>query len=225
MQKKHVVALVPAYNEEVSIKATIKALKKITPLLISEIVVVDDGSTDNTAKVAKKAGAKVIRLETNLGKGTALNHALKNLNGDVLLLVDGDLGDSAIEARKLLEPVLLGEIDMAIGDLPKPEIKGGFGLVKKLAAWGIERLAHLKVNEPLSGQRALQWYVLETIGELDEGFGVEVGLTIDAVRSGFKVIEVPVEMSHAETGRNVSGFLHRGRQFFAVFRSILKRLG
>ncbi len=225
MLQKHVIALVPAYNEEVFVKKTVKALKALSPQYVGEIVVVDDGSTDNTTKVAKRAGARVIKLPANLGKGAALNRALKELKGDVLLLVDADLGESVVEAKKLLEPVLLGEVDMAIGDLPKPKIKGGFGLVKGLAKWGIEHFAHFKTNEPLSGQRALQWYVIDTTGELDEGFGTEVGLTIDAVRAGFRVIEVPVEMSHKETGRDIAGFLHRGRQFYAVLQSILKRLG
>ena len=217
-----IVTLIPAYNEEKRIAKTVRALKKISSIM--RIVVVDDGSSDATAKKADEAGAEVIRLEKNLGKGGALNEALKGLDYDVLLLIDGDLGESAIEAGKLLGPVLEGRADMTIADFPKPSTKGGFGLVKGTARWGIKRLTKVQMDEPLSGQRAIRRDVIENISKFGDGFGVEVGITIDTLRKGFKVKEVPTSMSHAETGRNARGFIHRGRQFCDVLRIILNRL-
>lgn len=221
--QKRVVALIPAFNEEERIKSTVGSLSSIE--LINRIVVVDDGSTDLTGQLAKDAGAEVIELRENVGKGDAINKALTLINNyEVLLLLDADLGDSAKEAVKLLDPVLRGEADMTIADFPEPNVKSGFGLVKGLAAWGIKKCSDLSVCEPLSGQRAISHRVINTVKKLDGGFGAEVGLTIDAARSGFKVLEVPTTMSHAATGRNLSGFIHRGKQFYYVLKAILRRL-
>lgn len=222
MAKQRIVALVSAFNQAGLIGKTIEALRKIHS--IDQIVVVDDGSKDNTPVEAREAGAEVISLLRNVGKGGALNRALQDLDYDVLLLIDGDLGEAASEAEKLLRPVLDSQADMTIADFPKPSRKGGFGLVKGLARWGIRRWTGLKAREPLSGQRALRLEVMKRVGKLDGGFGVEVGLTIDAALAGFRVAEIPTTMSHAETGRDLPGFLHRGKQFLAVVGVLVRRI-
>jgi hypothetical protein len=76
----------------------------------------------------------------------------------------------------------------------------------------IRRLCGFEAEEPLSGQRALTWEVLEGVRPLARGFGVEVAMTVDAVRAGFRVVEVPVPMEHIPTGRDLPGFAHRARQ-------------
>jgi len=158
--KTKVIALVPAYNEETRIKDTLSSLFGIGT--IDRIYVVDDASSDSTADNAEAAGAMVIRLRRNLGKGRALNNALASIDDyDVLLLIDCDLGESAKEAYKLINPVVNKEADMAIADFPKPQLKGGFGLVKGLAAWGIKKYGGLLVKEPLSGQRAISREIME----------------------------------------------------------------
>lgn len=216
------IALIPAYNEADSITRTIQSLKNLD--LIGGVFVVDDGSTDNTASLSEKAGARVISLERNRGKGDALNHALGKLGSfdfDVLLLVDGDVGESAREASKLLQPVLSGEADMTIAVFPKLRDKGGFGLVKGLARWGIKAKTSRIMEAPLSGQRVLKREILTSVGKFARGFGMEVALTIDALKAGFKVKEVPVNMTHAVTGRDFPGFFHRGRQFLSVLWVLL----
>lgn len=217
------VALIPAFNEATRVGATIKALEKID--VLDKTIVVDDGSKDGTGDIAKEAGAEVISIERNIGKGKALNYAIEKMDSyDALLLIDADLEGSATEAKALLSSVIDGKADMAIADFPKPKKKGGFGLVKKLARWGIKRCTGLTVKEPLSGQRAITKNVVKSVGKLENGFGAEVGLTIDAARKGFKILEISLPMSHAETGRDIHGFLHRGRQFFATLRVVAKRL-
>lgn len=217
-----VIAVVSAYNEEERVVLTVEALRSISE--IDEIVVINDASSDNTGEKARRAKARVISLEHNRGKGGALNLVLDQVSFDVLLLVDADLGDSACQVDRLLRPVLDGNTDMAIADFPKAKVRGGIGLVKGLAAWAIKHTTGLSVKEPLSGQRALKKEVLKSVKKLEEGFGVEVGLTIDAARAGYRIIEVETEMTHRETGRDVRAILHRGRQFFDVLKVVAKRL-
>lgn len=214
--------LIPAHNEEKHIFDTVSALKEIPE--IDEIIVVDDASDDLTGKKAAEAGAAVVTLPINLGKGGALNKGLPYLSGKYIALLDGDLGRSASDVRSLFSPVITGRADMTIARFPKAKKKGGFGLVKGLAANGIKILAGLEVKAPLSGQRVLRREVIKALGGFESGFGVEVGMTIDAVRKGFKVQEIEVNMTHSETGRDIKGFLHRGKQFVHVAKVLVRRV-
>jgi len=218
---KRVSVLIPAHNEEKYIFETIDAIKKIP--VINQIVVVDDASADNTAQLAVKAGARVISLPKNMGKGGALNKGLEHITEEVIALIDGDLGSSAIELTKLAAPVLADEADMTVARFPKARKKGGFGLVKGLARKGIKLFTGLEVAAPLSGQRVLKRQVVEALGGFESGYGVEVGMTIDVARKGFRIREVEVDMTHAETGRDLHGFLHRGKQFIDVARVLARR--
>lgn len=220
MSLKQVVALIPAFNEEKYISATVASLAALPE--VNEVVVVDDASSDRTAQLAAAAGARVISMPRNSGKGAALNRGSADINADIIMLLDGDLGEAAREARWLLEPVLAGQADMTVAQFPPPRRKGGFGLVKGLARKGIKFYTGLEMQSPLSGQRVMTRQVMEKLLPFASGYGVEVGLTIKAARSGFKVLEVPVQMTHAETGRDLKGFWHRGRQFCHVARVLAR---
>lgn len=222
--KRYVSVLIPAYNEANTIGSTVEAIKTLDK--VDQIIVVNDCSSDNTSELAKKAGAEVIDLPRNLGKGGAMNHGLQFVKGDVIALLDGDLGKTAVDVEKLLDPVLSNKADMTIAKFPPAKKKGGFGMVTRLARKGIRIFTGLEVSCPLSGQRVITREVLEKIGPapFESGFGVEVGLTIDVFRHGFRVREIPVQMSHAETGRDLAGFIHRGRQFSHVLLVLMKRL-
>jgi hypothetical protein len=217
-----VIALIPAHNEAQRIVATVEAVRAVPS--IDRILVIDDCSEDGTAELAHAAGAEVIRLESNIGKGGALQAGLDSVReqADVLVLLDGDLGSTAREAGVLVDPVLAGEADMTIATLPKPPGSGGFGLVKGLARWGIRRLSGFEATAPLSGQRALSRAAWTAATPFATGYGVEVGLTVRAARAGMRLIEVPTAMGHAATGRDLAGFLHRGRQFVQVARALLR---
>lgn len=219
----HIVSvIIPAHNEAQYIKDTVENVKAISE--VDEIIVVDDASSDDTAKLAEIAGAKVIKLANNLGKGGALNKGLTIVKGDIIALLDGDLGKSSAEARKLILPVLEEKTDMTIARFPRSNKKAGFGLVKGLARTGIRHFTGLTMEAPLSGQRVMTREVINSIGSFASGYGVEVGLTIDVVRKGFSAMEVETNMSHNETGRDLKGFMHRGKQFLHVVKVLAKRL-
>jgi hypothetical protein len=216
-----VVAVVAAWNEEDTIATTVKSLAGIRA--VGDVVVIADGSTDRTAEEAAGSGARVLSAARRLGKGGAIESALDRIgDADVFMLVDGDVGGTAAETRALLDEVLSGRLDLAIGRLPALE-GGGFGLVKGFSRGAIRAISGFDPDEPLSGQRAITRETLSACRPLASGFGLETAMTIDAVRLGFRVGEVPVDMRHRPTGRTVAGFSHRARQGVDIVRAVVPR--
>ncbi len=221
------VALIPARDEAARISATVSAARAIAG--VTRVLVIDDASSDGTSALAEAAGAEVLSLPSNVGKGAALDAGLDRVrdDADVLLLLDGDLGGSAAHGASLLAPVLAGRADMAIAVFPPAGPKAGFGLVKGLARGGIRLLGGragrgFPAAAPLSGQRAMTRACWERVTPFAFGYGVEVALTVRALRAGMRVVEVPTTMSHAATGRDVAGFAHRGRQFAHVLSALTR---
>jgi glucosyl-3-phosphoglycerate synthase len=212
-------ALVAAYNEADRVGDTVAALASIEG--VGEVIVVDDGSEDATAAVALAAGATVLRVPRRIGKGRAVEGAFRRLEGaDVWLLADADLGKTASRLEPLVRLVHEGRADLAIAIFP-PLPGGGLGRVKRFAARAICLLAHYQAAEPLSGQRAIGAACLAACRPLATGFGLETAMTIDAVRAGFRVTEVPVDgLSHRPTGRTLRGFAHRARQGIDIARAV-----
>ncbi|USG63620.1 glycosyltransferase family 2 protein [Brevibacillus ruminantium] len=215
---KKVSVIIPAYNEAEWIVPTLTAIRE--QLAVEEIIVVDDGSQDATGSLAARLADRVMRHPVNQGKGRALQTGWQASSGDVLLFLDGDLRESAAQAGELLAPVLADECDMAVAVLPPLQRKVGLGLAKGLARQGIRALTGYSPKAPLSGQRALKRQVLEGIGQLEPGFGIEVGLTITALRAGYRMMEVPVSFTHRQTGNDFAGFRHRGKEMVAIGKAL-----
>lgn len=218
---RRVLALVAAHDEAGRIGPCVSALRR----LVDEVVVVDDGSGDGTASEASEAGATVLRTGRRKGKGGALEGALRRLGpADVWLLADGDLGATASNLAPLLEVVTSGEADLAIAVLP-PARAGGFGLVKRFAAHLIRGQTGFRASEPLSGQRALTSHAMKAVRPFAGGFGIETAMTIDAVRKGLRVVEIPIDgLEHRPTYRTPRGFVHRGWQGWDIAKAVLPRM-
>jgi glucosyl-3-phosphoglycerate synthase len=221
VSERRAVALVPAHDEGDRVGATVRALRTLP---LDEVVVVDDGSRDATSAVALAAGATVLRIPRRIGKGGALEGALRRLPAaDVWLLADADLRDSATALSAVLGIVLERRADLAIAILP-PQAAAGLGTVRRFAARAIRLLTAFEAEQPLSGQRAIRGDALEACRPLARGFGVEIAMTIDALRAGLRVVEVPAPgLTHRATGRDAAGFAHRGRQGFDVLRAVVAR--
>ncbi|HEY7401144.1 MAG TPA: glycosyltransferase [Actinomycetota bacterium] len=222
MTESRVVALVAAHDEADRVGDTVGALASIEG--VHEVVVVDDGSRDATAAVALAAGATVLRVPRRVGKGRAVEGALGRLpSAPVWLLADADLGGTASHLAPLIELVVDGRADLAIAVFP-PLTGGGLGRVKRFAGRAIRLLSRFRPEEPLSGQRALNATCLAACRPLATGFGLETGMTIDAARAGFRVVEVPLDgLSHRPTGRSLRGYAHRGRQGIDIVRAVAAR--
>ena len=214
--------LIPAYNEADRIAATVVAAQGLRG--VGEVLVVDDGSTDATSSVAAAAGARVVRQSRNGGKAAALMAGFSQARGESLLLLDGDLGVSAAEADVLIAPVLTGAADMTIATFPVvPGRGGGMGIVVRFSRWGILRATGRMMQAPLSGQRCLRREVFAAAMPLAAGFGVETALTIDALRAGFRLLEVPTSMDHRVTQNDLRARLHRARQLRDVAKALFFR--
>jgi glycosyltransferase involved in cell wall biosynthesis len=219
--------IVTAYNEADRLPATLGALAAAFPG--ARVLVADDGSTDGSAEVAAAHGAEVVRSERNVGKGGVATLAAERLlplaeaadPKPVVLLCDGDLATSAEALARLVEEVRSGRADLAVASFAR-RVGGGFGWALGFARWAIRSRCGLETGAPISGQRALRADVLAAVVPFAPRFGMEIGMTIDAVRAGFRVREVELPLAHRATGRTLRGFLHRGRQlldFAAVYWS------
>jgi glycosyltransferase involved in cell wall biosynthesis len=209
--------IVTAHNEADRLPATLQALAAAFPG--ARILVADDGSTDGSSEVAAKHGAEVVRSERNIGKGGVATLAAQRLlplaegpePRPVILLCDGDLATSADQLKRLVDEVRVGHTDLAIAAFAR-RVGGGFGWALGFARWAIRKRCGYVASAPISGQRALRAEVLPAVVPFAPRFGMEIGMTIDAVRAGFRVSELELPLAHRATGKTLRGFLHRGRQ-------------
>jgi len=223
-----VVALVAARNEADRIGATLDALAEAFPG--GTFWVADDASTDGTADVALAHGARVVRRGRPHGKGGNVTAAAEAALSEepppgLVLVCDGDLGGSARQLTALVDRVAAGDCDLAIAAF-RVRVGGGFGVALSYARWAIERRSGYRAGAPISGQRAMRREVLEAALPFARGYGMEIGMTIDAVRAGYRVCEIELDLEHSATGKTIGGFVHRARQlrdFTRVYR--LKRTG
>lgn len=219
---QNISVIIPAYNEQGRIQKTLDSLAGIDA--VGEIIVVDDGSTDMTYKELKERKDLILlHSEKNKGKGNAVKSALMHVKSRYIALIDADLCESAAELEKLISYVKPDMHSIIIGRLSSPPQKGGFGIVKGIADLGFYILSGRHVASLLSGQRILPAEFLRSF-QIPEGFGLEFKMTLEAVRQGYELLEVPVKMRHRETGRDVQGFIHRGKQFIDIAGSIIKEI-
>lgn len=223
MTNKNVIIVIPAYNEEKNIGRTIEGLKNLD--VIDDIVVVDDGSTDNTRLVLGNYNVKVISLGRNYGKGYAMKKAIEEIECDIIGFIDGDVGETSSEVEKLITPVLMDDTDFTIAKFPSASknvnIKGGFGLVKKLAKKGVYYFTGKEIDTSLSGQRVYKKEIVDNIKYIPNDYGIEVAMTVQAINNGYKFKEIPVNMTHRYTDRSLKGFKHRGKQFVDILKTLI----
>ncbi|MGQ4576195.1 glycosyltransferase [Dermabacteraceae bacterium P7006] len=225
-----VAVIVPAKDEQERIADTVRAALALPE--VDLVVVVDDGSRDATAALARDAGALVVRRKQNQGKAAAMEtgarlvamrEAVAGTSARALLFIDADMGQSAAEASPLIESVLTDGVDMAIANLPPQPGASGMGVVVRTARRGIEKATGYVAKQPLSGTRCMTRETWEACLPLAPGWGVETSLTIDALRAGYVLREVPCQLSHRPSGRDLRGQLHRLGQLKDVCRALLRK--
>jgi len=227
MPDRSLAVVVAARDEADRIGETVRALRGAFPA--AAVWVGDDASTDGTAEAAMAAGAQVVSRGRPHGKGANVTAAVEAaLSAEpepgLVLLCDGDLGASAARLAPLVEAVERGECDLAVAAFSR-RVGGGFGVALGFARWAIRRLCGVEAEAPISGQRALRVEALRATLPFAAGFGMEVGMTVDAVRAGYRLREYELDLEHRATGRSLAGFLHRGAQLRDFARVYVSRRG
>ncbi len=201
--------VIPAYNEEKTVGAVVRAAVKAG--CVDEVIVVSDGSSDGTADAARSHGARVIEFEANRGKAAAMKAGMLAARNEVLLFLDADLlGLDPDHICRMVQPVLSGEADMCVGVM-----RGGRPATDIAQA----------VAPFLSGMRAGRLEAFEPLRTLEEaGWGVEVALTLWAREHKMKVREVSIigvtqRMKEEKQGL-VRGFVARLRMYWDIVRMV-----
>lgn len=226
---QRVAVVIPAKDESRRIAATVRAARAIPH--VDLVLVVDDGSEDATQHVAREAGAVVVRHSHNRGKAAAMETgaavvAMRDVEDGparLLLFIDGDLAESAVNTAPLVPPVLDGEADATIALLPPQPGAGGRGIVVGLARRSIQSLTGWTPTQPLSGMRCMTREAFEAATPLAHGWGVETGMTIDLLTKGFRIREVPCDLKHRPSGSDFRGQLHRAAQYRDVLLAVNAR--
>ena len=179
--------IIPAYNEEETVAKVIEVVKKVS--FVDEIIVVNDGSSDNTEKEATEAGAIVINHETNKGKGEALYTGYKEAECDIIAFIDADIFNlTSAKVEAMIKPILDGKTDIT-----KTKFSRASGRVTELTAKPLLNFffPEISFEQPLSGQFAARKEVLKKIN-FEKDYGVDVGIVIDADVLGISITEVDI---------------------------------
>ncbi len=227
MSLARVACVIPAANEASSVAATAAAASALPG--ISIVIVCDDGSADDTGRLAGAAGAVVVSHTRTRGKAAAIESAVNALGVleqrdrrpecGTLLLLDADLGDSAARCAPLIIPVTSDRADLVIGVPPD----AGSGLVATTAGRGITELTGWTTRAPVSGPRCLTRRAFELASPLASGWAVEVGMSIDIVKAGLRVEEVDVPVSGRPADSSLTGQLKRAKQLRDVASALAAR--
>ena len=216
--------IVAARNEADRIGATLDSLRAAFPG--AALWVADDASDDGTAEVAMVHGATVVSRGRPHGKGANVTAAAEAMlsagEPRVVLLCDGDLGESAGRLPPLVAAVAEGRCDLAIAAFAR-RIGGGFGVALGFSRWATANLGGPELGAPISGQRAVRGDSMRALLPFARGYGMETAMNIDAARAGLEIAEVELELEHRATGRTLGGFVHRGRQLADFLRVYLSR--
>lgn len=204
VDKPSATVLVAAYNEAPVIGEVVRAALRAVPS--GEVLVVDDGSTDDTEQVAAEAGARVLRLAANAGKGAAVRQGLNEVRGEVIVLIDGDGQDDPSEIPKLLEALQPG-VDLVVGS----RFIGRFepGAITPVNRWGnrfltsvINLLFSAHLTDTQAGFKAFRAETLRRLNLSAHRFDIEVDLLLGILRAGGRVVEVPVRRAARQHGRS-----------------------
>jgi len=198
--------LIPVYNEEKTVALIIESVKKLRPLYSLEIVAVDDGSTDNSAKVIRKHDVRLIQHKRNMGKGAAIRTGLENSTGDIVVIQDADLEYDPQFIPKLVEPIIAKKTQVVYGSRFKGKCKGmkiKNRLGNIILSSAVSLLFKTKITDMMTGYKAFRKDVLGDINLTSRGFEFEPEVTAKIISKGVKILEVPIGYEAREIGKKI----------------------
>jgi glycosyltransferase involved in cell wall biosynthesis len=219
-----IVVVIPCLNEEKTIAKVVRDFRAELPE--AQVVVFDNGSTDDSARVAGKAGALVL-LEKRKGKGYVVQAIFQQIDADIYLMVDGDDTYPADRARALLEPVGRGDADMAIGSRIMAGSSSEFMFLNWVGNEFFRRVINLifrtSLTDILSGYRCMNRRLVKSLPLFVKGFEVEAEITIKSLERGFRLVEVPVNLrSRVEGSASKLHLLRDGLSILGTIFSLFR---
>ena len=218
-EKPKIVAGIPAFDEELAIAKVVVHSSRY----VDKVLVIDDGSHDDTGLIAEKLGAQVIRNERNQGKGTALRTCLewaKEVDADVLVTLDGDGQHNPEEIPMVVDPILKGKADVVVGSR---RLSSQDKAYRRFGRRLLDRVTDVKVNGVLvdtqSGFRAYSRMALEKVKAAESGMGVDSEILMMAKEAQLKIVQVPITARYDLPNSSTHHALYHG---FDVFFSIIK---
>jgi len=185
--KQKTIAIIPALNEEKTINSVLNGVKKY----VDEIVVVDDGSTDNTAKIVEKSSAILIKNKTRLGYDKAINIGFKEAscrNPNILVTFDADGQHIPKDLEKILFPIKKKETSVVVGIRPYKQ-----RIAEKIFARFSKR--KIGVSDPLCGIKAYSWKAYNKVGYFDKINSIGTELMFNCYKNGYKIKELNIQMN------------------------------
>lgn len=221
---KRIAVLIPCYNEALTIGQVVRDFQRELP--DAKVFVFDNNSTDETAAIARAAGAEVYR-ERRQGKGYVIQAMFRTVDADIYVMVDGDGTYPAGAVHKIIEPVRRGDADMVIGSRLQQSSKSDFKVLNRFGNHLYLRLLRIlfgvQITDLLSGYRSFSWQLVKSLPLSRGGFQTEAEMTIKTLQRGFPVVEVPVDLGTRPAGssskiRVVHDGLLIGGSMFSLLR-------
>lgn len=190
-----IAVLIPCYNESKTVEKVIKDFKKALPNAV--IYVYNNNSTDNTAELAKKAGA-IVRHEYRQGKGNVIRSMFREIDAKCYIMVDGDDTYPAEYAGQMAEEILNGKADMVIGDrlsstYYQVNTRPMHNMGNRMVCAVINFLFRSHIRDIMTGYRAFSWEFVKSFPVLSKGFEIETEMSIHTLDKNFRLTEIPVE--------------------------------
>jgi glycosyltransferase involved in cell wall biosynthesis len=218
MNAEKVSVIIPVYNEGKSIGGLVSKIKTCYPDF--NVIVIDDGSIDNTADAAQKAGARVYIHPYNIGNGAAIKSGIRVADGDILVFMDGDGQHDPDDIAKLLE--YMPQFDMVVGARSMGDQASlGRALGNKAYNWFASYVAKFPIKDLTSGFRAVKSNIAKSfVYLLPNTYSYPATITLGVLRSGMSVKYVPIKMRKRKAGKSNIKLLQDGARFFMIITRI-----
>jgi len=207
MKDDNVCILIPTLDEEETIGMVIRGFKSEG---FENVFVIDGNSADSTREIARREGARVV-VQQGRGKGAAVKQAFARIEDEIIVIIDGDGTYSPSEVRKLLDPIVKGEAEHVIGN--RFAYGGAFAKLHRLGNWVLNKIFGfgygIRLNDILSGYRALTRDAVKKMNLEVEGFEIEAEMAIESVKKGIKIKEVPIRYEKRK-GKSKLNFVRDG---------------
>jgi len=217
-----VTAIVPVYNEEETLHKVLSRLERLGERMNLEIVVVDDGSIDGTAEIAKLfQSVKLISHSRNLGKGAAIASGLRNSEGTIVIIQDADLEYLPEEIPIIVQPILEDKADAVYGSRFMGECEGmkiAHKIGNTILSLTASVLFQKRITDVMTGHKAFRRSVLESFRLDENGFAIEVEITCKLTRNGYKLVEVPIKYRYRQKGYSKIKFKDGLSSLFTMIR-------